>query len=152
MSIDWDNLEGNVSVKEPSSPREARRLIEEQLRGIKAIERQLADRNITDKKGRRLSNTKYHRWRRNALRALSAYQIALRYYRAWLNKELARREALRFDVNPENCDDLLAASYNLLREWAHEVQVMPEEAALLDVVRTYLTGMDYLPEQVNRSS
>ncbi|RMF51422.1 MAG: hypothetical protein D6746_17625 [Bacteroidetes bacterium] len=141
MPITWDNLEYHVRPQEPQSVREARVLIEECRQAIKTIERQLADRNVTDKKGRRLSNTKYHRWRRNALRALSAKQVELRYYRDWLAKEMARREALKYDVTPDRCEDLLIASYNLLREWSREVEFNEAERSLMDLIRSYITGV-----------
>lgn len=128
--------------EDPEGPESCRERIRDLQDAIETIQYQLADPNKTDKHGERLPDEKYQKWRRQALKALTAKKQELRYLKDWLRAYQHEATALRLDVDPNSCEDLLKIANNLIQQKKNEgVSFSPIEYKMADLVRDYVLGI-----------
>ena len=108
---------------------------------IEAIQHQLSEPNKTDDKGKRLSSEKYHKWRRQAVKALTAKKRELRFVKRWIRDRQKQRAARMFDIDPNDKDDLLLAASNLIQsKIAEGCEFEDAELLLANTIRDRVMG------------
>lgn len=135
--------EDDISFDAPSGISEARNRKIKLQDNIEAIQYQLSEENKTDDDGERLPPKKYHKWRRQALKALTAKKRELRYVKRWI-REWQRREAGRkFGVDPSDTKELLIAANSLLQDKIAEgFDFSDDELVLANAIRDHVLGFE----------
>lgn len=140
------DLEMQMDIEEPANAREARERLHSCQDAIDSIEYQLSDPNKTDDKGERLSNRKYHKWRRQATKALHAKMVELRYLKRWLQAHERQVKAQELDVDPTSDRSLLVGAYNLLKALVREGKITEQKRLdLVNLIEEHIMGMKTEP-------
>jgi len=101
----------------------------------------LSEKNKTDDEGNRLPPKKYHKWRRQALKALTAKKRELRFLKRWIRDWQKSLSARKFDVDPSNAEDLLVAANALIQDKITEgCDLSDDELVLANTIRDYVLG------------
>lgn len=119
-SIQAHDATVDISFEVPSDLEQARSRKATLQDEAEAIEYQLSDKDKTDEQGDRLPPAKYHKWRRQAVKALLSRKVELRFLKRWISDRQQTLTAGKFDVDPNSQRDLLAAASNLLQEKIRE--------------------------------
>ena len=138
-----DGARDDIEFDAPSDIESARGRKAQLQDDIEAIQYQLSEPNKTDDKGERLPPEKYHKWRRQAVKALTAKKRELRFVKRWIRDRQKQRAAKMFDIDPDDKDDLLVAANNLLIEKIQQDGCEFEDAELLlaNVIRDHVLGI-----------
>jgi hypothetical protein len=109
---------------------------------IESIQYQLSKPDKKDDKGNRLPPEKYHKWRRQAVKALTAKKRELRFIKRWIRDRQKQRAAKMFDIDPNDESDLLIAANNLIQEKVKEgCEFTDAELLLANTIRDHVIGV-----------
>jgi len=133
----------DIKFDPPSTIEEARERKATLQDDIEAIQYQLSEPNKTDDEGNRLPPEKYHKWRRQAVKALTAKKRELRFVKRWIRDRQKQRAARMFDIDPDDESDLLVAANNLLTQKIQEdgCEFTDAELLLANTIRDHVLGI-----------
>jgi len=140
----------DITFTPPETVHEARERIATLRDDIGAIQLQLADPDKKKPSGKRMTTQQYMRWRRRAIKALTAKNRELRFVKRWVHEYQVDLHATKFDIDPSDPEDLLTLAYNLIRAKKLEgVDFDDTELHMADLVRDYLLGYSANPSSTN---
>lgn len=126
----------DISIEVPPNLEEARNRKAELQDEVETIQYQLSEKDKTDDEGNRVSPKKYHKWRRQAVKALLAKKVELRFLKRWISDRQQTLTAGKFDLDPKSEKSLLVAASNLLQEKIQEGGEFSEsEITLANLIR-----------------
>lgn len=132
----------DIDFDVPGGIEEARDRKVELQDDIEAIQYQLSKPNKTDSDGNRLPPKKYHKWRRQALKALTTKKRELRFIKRWIRDRQKQRAAKMFDIDPDNEVDLLVAANNLIQAKIQGgCEFTEAEFMLANIIRDHVIGV-----------
>jgi hypothetical protein len=132
----------DIDFDVPGGIEEARERKVELQDDIEAIQYQLSKPNKTDSDGNRLPPKKYHKWRRQAVKALTAKKRELRFVKRWISDRQARLASAKFDIDPDDTEDLLMAANNLIQSKIQEgCEFTESELMLANTIRDHVIGV-----------
>jgi len=135
-------IEDDISFDIPSDIKTARKRKADLQDHVEAIQYQLSQKNRTDDEGNRLPPKKYHKWRRHALKALTAKKRELRFLKKWIRDWQKERSSKKFDVDPDDPEELLVAANNLIQEKIGEgCEFTDDELILANTIRDHVLGL-----------
>ena len=143
MPVNADvGTEDNISFDIPEGIEEARERKASLQDQIESIQYQLSEKDKTDEEGNRLPPKKYHKWRRQAVKALTAKKRELRFLKRWIRDRQKQIAARKFDIDPDDEKDLLIAANNLLQEKIQQgCDFSDTELMLANTIRDHVLGI-----------
>lgn len=116
----------------PKSLAEAEERILSVTYNVQNIEGQLADRNRTMAGGVRLDAKAYHAWRAKTITALKFQAAELRSLKQWVKIARANAVFAQQKIDPKDPKSLIVAGARLLTRLRSEVDLDPDEQAVVD--------------------
>lgn len=121
----------------PKSISEAEERILTTTYNVQNIESQLSDRNRTAVGGVRLDTKAYFAWRAKTITALKFQTAELRSLKTWLKATRTAQTLAAQKIDPANPKTLIAAGARLLQRLQAEVDLDPDEAAVVECFTLY---------------
>lgn len=121
----------------PKSLGEAQERILNVTFNIQNIEAQLADRNRTMVGGVRLDAKSYFTWRAKTITALKFQAAELRSLKQWVKSARANALFAHQKIDPTDPKSLIVAGARLLQRLRAEVDLDPDEQAVVDCFTLY---------------
>ena len=136
-----ESLHDDISFEPPERLEEARERKARLQDSIESIQFQLSDPN-KEEGGERMSPKKYHKWRKYAVKALTAKKRELRFVKRWIRDRQDQLASKKHGVDPNNTEELLAAAINLLQDKIQQgCEFSEEELMLANMVRDRVMGI-----------
>jgi len=134
-------LGDDISFEPPESLEGARRRKGKLQDDIESIQFQLSDPNKKEK-GERMPSKKYHKWRKYAVKALTAKKRELRFAKRWIRNRQDQLASKKYGVDLEDTEELLVSASNLLQEKIQQrCDFSEEELMLANMIRNRVMGI-----------
>ena len=135
-----ESLHDDISFEPPESLEEARSQKAKLQDDVESIQYQLSDQD-KKKDGKRMSPKQYHKWRKYAVKALTAKKRELRFVKRWIRDRQKQIASKKYDVDSGSTEELLAAASNLIVDKIKQgCEFSDQELVLANMIRDRVIG------------